>query len=126
MSSKPLIYLASPYTSCWSGADASVQQKARFDEACRVASLLMKRGHLVFSPIAYSHQFVGSPYQATWDAWAEHDSKLVAAADELWVLKLAGWDSSKGVRAECELARSLGKPLAYITPDDIVPEYEVY
>lgn len=128
MSRKPLIYLASPYTSLEQNAnDRKYQEASRFRSVREVALKLHQHGHLVFTPIAYSHQFATEfpNIGGCWQTWQEWDSAMVARCDEVWVLKLFGWDTSTGVRAECELARSLGKPVAYITAADLVPEYEV-
>lgn len=125
---KPLIYLASPYTSRLArDTDRSYEESRRFDVAREVAHLLHAAGYLVFSPIAYSHQFVSefSNVGGCWDTWKEWDCRLLSLCDEVWVLTLSGWETSRGVRAECELARSLGKPVATIAANDLVPEYEV-
>lgn len=124
----PLIYLASPYSSNdWPDDFKKAVENERFLNVQNVAAQLLAAGRLVFSPIAYSHQFATgfSGFGGCWQTWQEWDSALVARCDELWVLKLTGWDASVGVKAECALARSLGKPVAYITMDDLVPDYEV-
>jgi len=50
MSSKPLIYLASPY----SHPDPSVRQE-RYEAACKATAAMMRQGYHVYSPIAATH-----------------------------------------------------------------------
>lgn len=38
---------------------------------------------------------------------------LISKCDELWVLKIDGWEQSKGVSAEIEYAESLNIPIKY-------------
>lgn len=126
---KPLIYLASPYSSRQADAgDRKREEQWRFEMVQNVTHQLMQRGFLVLSPIAYSHQFaVGyKSVGGCWETWKEFDSALIARCDEVWVLKLPGWDLSKGVRSECELARQFGKAVAYVATGDLVPEYEIH
>ena len=48
----------------------------------------------------------------------------MSRCDELWCLTLDGWDKSVGVRAEVELARTLGKPVALLCPQTLSLQYE--
>lgn len=107
-----MIYLASPY----SHPDAAVRQR-RFQAACRAAAELIRRGHVVFSPIAHSHAIAQHGLPVDWGFWEEQDRRLLAACDELWVLMLDGWEDSRGVQAEVAIARKLGKPVGYLAPD---------
>ncbi len=104
-----MIYLASPY----SHPDAAVRQ-ARFEAACHAAAELIRRGHVVFSPIAHSHCIAQHGLPADWGYWERHDRRLLAACDELWVLKLEGWQHSRGVQAEIAIAWAMGKPIRFV------------
>jgi hypothetical protein len=107
-----LIYLATPYTD----ADPAVRLR-RFHEACKKAVDLMQQGFLVFSPIAHSH-----PLAAGWglpvgfDYWEQFDRRMIAACDEVYVLKIDGWLLSTGVQAEIAIAAELHKPITFIEP----------
>jgi len=105
-----LIYLASPY----SHEDPDVR-KWRFCRAVDAAAELMHDGYLVFSPIAHSHM-IATRHDLPGDFayWAEFDRRMVAACDEVWVLKIDGWAESVGVKAEIELAKGLDKPVFYM------------
>jgi hypothetical protein len=103
-----MIYLASPYTH----PDPAVREQ-RFDAACVVAALLLREGHLVFSPIAHSHPLMRFGLPIEWDFWSRYDSCHLERCDEVLVLMLDGWEESRGVQAEIALAKSLGKPVWY-------------
>jgi len=104
-----MIYLASPY----SHPDQAVEQ-ARFDAVCQAAAALMRRGHLVFSPIAHSHAIARFGLPTDWAFWQRYDRAFLAWCDELWVLTLPGWEQSAGVQAEMRIAREMGKPVRLI------------
>lgn len=104
------IYLALPYTH----PDPKVRE-SRFNIANGVAGRIMKQGYLVFSPISHTHPIaekVRLPKE--WDFWKRQDETFLHWCDEFWVLMMSGWKESKGVQAEIEIAKELGKPIKYI------------
>ena len=106
-----MIYLASPY----SDPDPAVEQQ-RFKAVCKVAGKLMMQGHRIFSPIAHTHAIaMAGDMPRGWDFWYEYDREMLAACDELWVLKLPGWDKSRGIAGEIALWPE-GKPFKFIDP----------
>jgi hypothetical protein len=110
-----LVYLASPY----SHPDPSVRL-ARFEAACRAAGELMRRGQLVFSPIAHSHPIACCcDLPKGWDFWERYDRVMLDACGRLVVLCLDGWQQSVGVRAEIEIMRAAGKPVEYIPEPEL-------
>jgi len=113
-----MIYLASPY----SHPDAAVRQR-RYEAACRAAAELIRRGHVVFSPIAHGHAIAQHGLPMDWGFGERQDRRLLAACDELWVLKLDGWEHSRGVQAEIAIARAAGKPVRFVAeradPDQV-------
>lgn len=112
---KKLIYLACPYSS-----PKSEIREFRYQEVCKVAASLMKQGFLVFSPIAHSHYitlFFGKN-AISFDFWREFDLRMLGYCDELWILKLDGWEESVGIKAEIEFAKSLGKRVVYFMPNE--------
>lgn len=115
MKSRTLVYLASPYSS----PDAKVRQ-ANFLAACAEAAHLMAHGHLVFSPIAHTHPIaVTGSLPTGWSFWERYDRRVIEACDEVWVLKLAGWRTSVGVKAEVAIAKELGKPVRLVYPTSV-------
>jgi hypothetical protein len=105
-----LIYLATPY----SHPDAEVRE-SRFQLACIVAGMIMAQGGHVFSPIAHSHPIaVRCGLPKGFDYWKGFDRKMIAACSHVLVVKMDGWQESKGIAAELEIARELGKPVSYM------------
>lgn len=112
--SRPLIYLACPYTH----QDRAVRV-ARFEAANLAASKLMREGHYVFSPISHTHPIAeagGLPLG--WDFWEGFDRAYIGHSHKLIVLTLGGWAQSKGVMAEIAIADSMGIPVEYLSPDE--------
>jgi len=109
-----MIYLASPY----SHPDPQVRQ-ARYEAVCRAAAALMREGHAVFSPIAHSHGIARYGLPLNWEFWERYDLEMLATCEELWVLKLDGWQQSRGVNAEIAAAKTLGKPIRFVTAEQL-------
>ena len=109
------IYLATPY----SDPDPEVQNR-RFEQVNRVASLLMAKGYLVFSPISHTHPIaLAGELPKEWGFWRDYDFTFIGDwADAVFVLRLDGWAESIGVQAEIKLAEEIGKPVAYLAPED--------
>ena len=108
-----MIYLASPYSD-----DSDVLQAWRWRAVCRAASCLMKQGHRVFSPIAHTHPIAQHGLPGDWEFWQAWDREMLPACSELWVLKLAGYDQSKGIAAEIALANEMGIPVRFLEPEE--------
>ncbi len=105
---RPVIYLASPY----SDIDPDVREE-RYQAACRKAAALMREGGLVFSPIVHSHPLTFHGLPGDWGYWEQYDRRQLEHCDEVVVLALPGWKESKGVQAEIAIAKDLGKPVRY-------------
>lgn len=103
-----LYYIASPYTH-----PHREMRQYRYEEVCAYAAMLMRRGMHVYSPIAHSHGMTRYGLPVEWDYWQEYDRKMLAVCDGIIVLQLKGWEQSKGVAAEIEIAKEMGKPVAY-------------
>lgn len=107
-----MIYLASPY----SHPELAVRRK-RFEDACDAAGRLIREGRIVFSPIAHTHPIAErNVLPLGWDFWHGFDRAFIERADALYVLMLDGWDQSKGVAGEIEIARECGKPTHFLCP----------
>ena len=109
-----MIYLASPY----SHPDAGVRE-ARYRQTCWHAVRLMRVGRLVYSPIVHSHPLAELGLPGDWPFWAEHNREMMASCRELVVLALDGWEESRGVAAEVELATELGIPVRFEAPTEV-------
>lgn len=110
-----LAYLASPY----SHADEAVREQ-RFRIVCKVAAALMQAGEVVFSPIAHSHPIAEAkpgPWAVDHDFWLRQDAPYLYACTKLYVLMLDGWERSRGVAHEVDVARSRGIDIVYLDPE---------
>ena len=107
---QPMTYLASPY----SDRDPSVVLR-RFNETCEAAAIMLRMGTLVFSPIAHSHSIALCGLGGSFADWIEFDQWFLERCDKLTILKLVGWQNSKGIKAEVAMARGLKKPITTTT-----------
>ncbi len=107
------IYLASPYTD-----KSEIVMADRFEAACKKAAELMLEGFIVFSPIAHSHSIalhMPEDKICDFDFWMEQDLDYIKLwADELYVLCLPGWASSRGVLREIKLAMNHNKNVHFL------------
>jgi hypothetical protein len=113
---KPQIsYLASPY----SDPDPDVRHFF-FLSAAYTAGRLIKRGLIVYSPIAHGHPIAAQFGLPTdWAFWRRQQLPFLRASKEVIVLTLRGWNKSIGVKSEIRLARSQGIPVRYCNPLDL-------
>lgn len=95
-----MIYLASPY----SHSDETIRQY-RYEAALAYTAEQLRSGFIVFSPIVYGHQFdkrfsIGQDFES----WAAINYWMLGACDEIHILAIDGWDTSKGVAEEIRYA----------------------
>jgi len=104
------IYLASPYSG------TPEEQEYRFRAVSRIAGQFIQEGHIVYSPISHSHPIAQECPRlgSDWQAWERMDREFIAWCDELWVLKLPGWDNSKGIGEEVMFATEIRKSIRFI------------
>lgn len=109
-----MIYLASPY----SDPDPQVMEE-RYQRTFRYTTIQLLNHVPIFSPIVY-----GYPFHATGalsgdaDTWKFLNVAMVNAAHQVHVLTLPGWNTSKGVSIEIDLAHRLNIPVSYVKPLD--------
>lgn len=103
-------YLASPY----SHPDPDMMQ-ARYEAARDMTAVLANSGIFCFCPIAHTHDMAKANHLPTnfefWDNW---NQAMIRGSCGIIVLKLTGWEESKGVTAELQFARSIGKPILWM------------
>ena len=108
---KMLWYLSSPYSKYAQGRDVA------YKESCRAAAELIRRGEIVFAPIAMSHSIAEhggiDPYD--YRVWMEQDEAILSECDGLIALMMPGWEESVGMRAEIEICLKRGKPIRYMS-----------
>lgn len=110
-----MIYLCSVYSL---EADAALMEK-RWQYAMKRTAEFLKDGIVVFSPIAHSHEIaLRYDLPKEFDFWEHLDFGYLEASTHVWVLKMPGWERSKGITAEIKEAKRLGKPVVYIECED--------
>lgn len=106
-----LAYLACPY----SHEDPSIMQR-RYELATYMCYYLMQQGQLSYSPLTHNVPLIKLGMSNGWQNWQKFDHLMVEKCDRLIVLKIPGWESSKGVAAEMACAQKLGKPIEWLEP----------
>lgn len=107
------VYLASPY----SHPDESIRVR-RYEAAVKVAAKIMQLGNACFSPISHTHAIGLEIPQEKHEFWMAQDIPFLLSCDELWVLCLDGWDKSKGVAEEIEVAKKHGMYIHHVHPHE--------
>lgn len=107
---KGYIYLGSPYSKYEAGHTAAARVVA--DSAAR----LMRRGMVVYSPIAHGHAVAAHGLPLTWDFWKRQCQPLIDAAAGLIVITMAGWQESVGLQYEIDEFVRAGKPILHVSP----------
>jgi len=97
-------YIASPYSH-----QSVVVRQQRFEQARRFTDWAMRQGHVAFSPIVYAHQFAVEYNHGTdFRYWLDFNEHMLLVSDALWLLKLDGWEESRGVAHEIAFAEKNG------------------
>lgn len=107
-----MIYLASPYTD---GSKAVME--SRYNDVRRATADLMNKGHVVFSPIVHGHNIfplLEPGNQTDRVFWYKQSFKALSCCEELYVLRIDGWEDSIGVQVEIIIAGILGMDIYYI------------
>jgi len=101
-----MVYLASPY---------SANPQKNYEDVLRyVKKYFLEEGIILFSPIIYCHNIKLSANHLGIEYYKDFDLMMLSKADELWVLKLDGWETSEGVVQEIEFAKQNGIKIRYI------------
>jgi len=107
-----MIYVASPY----SHIDPHVRQERYEAVAALCAHFFHQPGHEpLFSPIVYGHNLAleySMPTEAA--AWLKFNLSMLRHSSAIWIMKLDGWNESKGVAKEIRAAQDLYLPLHFI------------
>jgi uncharacterized protein DUF1937 len=106
------IYLAIPFSGI---------EELSFKCANEVASLLIKQGYYVFSPISHSYPIWKTEMvEHTYDVWLTQDKVFVEWADEVFVVNIVGHEGleriekSTGVQKELTWADDWSKKVSII------------
>lgn len=113
MSAGKLIYLASPYSS----PDKDVV-KRRVQATRWATANLMVNGFVVFSPICHTHEIAKCGLTTKrLDWWLGFDLEILRRCNELYILTLPGWKTSRGIWIEARDAREHSLPI-WLTDGD--------
>ena len=107
---KPLVYVASPYTH----PDSEVVSE-RYRKVSQITAKLVAEGMTAVSPITYGHhllEFYTMP--SDWGFWMDFCIALLSKCDKLLVVKIPGWEESRGVQAEIRYAQDHGIQIEYM------------
>ena len=105
-----MIYLASPY----SHEEAFIRE-VRYQGALMAVGALMAQDFLVVSPIVHCHEVaIRVALPSSWDYWKKFCTALLLGCGQVVVLKLPGWEDSKGIAAELAISRELHLPIIYL------------
>lgn len=111
-----MIYVATPY----SHVETSVMEQ-RFEEACKITYTLLEQGFVVYSPIVHCHPIAvrfGLPRGI--DFWEKFDRQMIMSAESILIVKMDGWEQSKGILQERKIAAEQDGMLFYFaTPEEI-------
>lgn len=109
------VYLAGPYS--WHG-DPQHKRSAehtRYTLLTNACAKILENGITCFSPISHSHPMLDhATLPGDWAFWQRMDRAIMTVCRELWVLCVAGWEESEGVKREVEMAKELGMVVVYI------------
>lgn len=114
-----MIYVSSPYTSPLQGAAKLQAQALRYEKVLDFCvHLAATESLLVFSPIVYGHALALRGNMPT-DAgfWHNFNMNVLRRCEAMFNLRLRGWESSKGVKLELEVAKVLGLPVFHFTEE---------
>lgn len=106
-----MIYLASPYTH----EDPLEMERRYLANISALRFLMVKETEIVYSPIVYWHnvaKMLNLPHG--FEHWEDYDRQMLRLASKVIVLRIGGWESSKGVKAEIEIAGELGIMVEYL------------
>lgn len=105
-----MIYLASPYTH----ADPAVMTH-RYEVTKLYTQHQLRMGICLFSPIVYGRAMeaaIGHKYED----WLKFNDTIILRCNYVWVLQLDGWEASRGVAHEMELAEEFSIPIRMVQP----------
>lgn len=108
-----LLYIAVPFTG------ATEVERVRYDILCNTVYLAMLEGLTPVSSLLgvyYKHSEGETLVESVIETYY---TNLVRASSTLLVITLGGWQESKGVQKEIEVAREAGIPVIYSSIIDV-------
>lgn len=104
-----LFYLASPFSSNNKQVEAY-----RFKAVTYILSKLHQEKRFVYSPITHNYPMIEKGLMKAHEEWMQFDLAMLSKCDGLLVLKLEGFENSRGVTQEIAFAEKNGIPIEWI------------
>lgn len=104
------IYLASPY----SHKNPAIRHQ-RWRAALHATATFLQDGHFIYSPIVHCHELAQAHnFSKDFEFWKEYNFAMLERASALWILRIDGWEQSKGIAAERAFAEEKNIPWTLI------------
>lgn len=106
-----MIYLASPYSH-----PDPFEREHRYVTVLKVLTeqFLAKR-IWAYSPIVHCHELAKvSTLPKDMEFWSDYNHHMLSLCEELVVVRMDGWESSRGVKAEILWAEGMNIPVRYL------------
>ncbi len=113
-----MIYVTSPYIAHTSDEELKKEiEQARYEAVARHVSLLAEEGLVCYSPINHWHP-VATCYDLTGDSdyWKKQNREMLIRAGKMQIYALPGYQESKGLEFEREVAYKNDIPEKRIEP----------
>jgi len=80
---------------------------------------LIRLGYNVFAPLIYTVP-LESRVDGTYEKWLKFNLAILSRCDELWVLKIPGWEVSKSISEDIACAKEHYIPVRYVDYEQVV------
>jgi len=91
-----------------------------------IAVELMKQGRIIFAPISSWHPMAMKyDLPIDFEYWSRLDEEFIKVSKRLLIIQLPGWDTSKGVNLETEIANHYNIPIEYINPNNYLHDTSI-
>ena len=81
--------------------------------------LRSRSGSVIYSPILHNQNWAGEDEDAGFEFFVDHDFTMLKSASALVVLRIPGWEDSRGVSMETAFARALSIPVDRINANSL-------
>lgn len=104
-------YLAAPY----SDPDPKVVQE-RMEQVYYYLSRFIIAGENIVTPLAMHEVATRFDMDGAYSFWSTYCLDLLKRCDSMVVLKLEGWDLSRGLESEIDFCKENHIPISYVDP----------